>query len=197
MFRVFLETHQNQNLLTTSCCYWYIEFLEWTNFLGSLSEGLWDIFLVLLAKMHLKIDLSSDIYDANLDAMKICLKKLIWCYAFFDNIFHLETNVSQFSGISVTLCWYYGFFLQFTVQAIDNRSPMRMAEAIVIVKVNRNNFLPEFQGQPYRTILSENSNIGFSIFTVRARDRDIQVTVLFIWMSYVIHRWFINWLRSL
>ena len=64
---------------------------------------------------------------------------------------------------------------QFTVQAIDNRAPMRIAEAIVIVKVNRNNYLPEFQGMPYKTILSENSNIGFSVFTVRARDRDIQV----------------------
>ena len=61
------------------------------------------------------------------------------------------------------------------MQAIDKRAPMRIAEAIVIVKVNRNNFLPEFQGQPYKTILSENANIGFSVFTVRARDRDIQV----------------------
>ncbi len=68
------------------------------------------------------------------------------------------------------------FFVQFTVQARDNRSPERTAESTIIVKVNRNKYLPEFQGQPYRAIMSENDKVGGSVFTVRARDRDIQVS---------------------
>ena len=59
--------------------------------------------------------------------------------------------------------------------ARDNRSPERTAEATITVNVNRNNYLPEFQGQPYFNILSENSPPGTSVFMARARDRDIQV----------------------
>ncbi len=66
------------------------------------------------------------------------------------------------------------------MRARDNRQPERDANATVLVKVNRNNALPEFQGQPYRTILSENKQIDGSVFTVRARDRDIQVCFI-IW----------------
>ena len=61
------------------------------------------------------------------------------------------------------------------MRARDNREPVRETNATVLIKVNRNNALPEFQGRPYKTILSENQRIDGSVFTVRARDRDIQV----------------------
>lgn len=59
--------------------------------------------------------------------------------------------------------------------ARDNRQPERTAEATILIRVNRNNHLPEFQGQPYRTILSENTKVDGSVIQVIARDRDIQV----------------------
>ena len=75
-------------------------------------------------------------------------------------------NLQSFRG-----CEYF----QFLVRVRDNRQPEREANATILIKVNRNNALPEFQGEPYLTILSENKNIDGSVFTVRARDRDIQV----------------------
>ena len=47
------------------------------------------------------------------------------------------------------------------------------------IKVNRNLYLPEFQGQPYFVILSENEPVGASVFTAIARDRDIQVSAYY------------------
>ena len=47
----------------------------------------------------------------------------------------------------------------------------------MLVKVNRNNYLPAFQGQPYNTALSENKGTGNSVLTVVARDQDVQVRI--------------------
>jgi protocadherin Fat 4 len=63
---------------------------------------------------------------------------------------------------------------RFPVQARDNRSPERTVESIILIKVNRNKHLPDFQGQPYRMVLSENAKVSESVMTVRARDNDIQ-----------------------
>lgn len=58
---------------------------------------------------------------------------------------------------------------------MDDRTPPRSADVPVLVRVSRNDFLPEFQGQPYDVQLSENAPPGESVFTVIARDRDLQV----------------------
>ena len=62
--------------------------------------------------------------------------------------------------------------MQFRVRVQDNRSPQRQDVASVVVRVGRNDYLPEFQGQPYTTDVSENLQIDGSVFTVLARDRD-------------------------
>ena len=67
------------------------------------------------------------------------------------------------------------FVFQFVIRARDNRDPERSANAPIQVKINRNNRNPDFQGQPYRAIITENTAAGGSVLTVVARDRDIQV----------------------
>ena len=67
---------------------------------------------------------------------------------------------------------------QFNVRANDNRNPERDANSSILVRVNRNNFLPEFQGKPYEIDVTENNEVGDSVFTIVARDRDIQVGVV-------------------
>lgn len=60
----------------------------------------------------------------------------------------------------------------------DNRSPEREDFTSIVIKVGRNDYLPEFQGQPYRTDVSENLEVDGSVFTVLARDRDPNVSTL-------------------
>lgn len=67
------------------------------------------------------------------------------------------------------------FFFQFIVRASDNRIPQRSSNSTVTVTVIRDSYLPEFQGLPYNVDVSENNYVGQSVFTVIARDRDIQV----------------------
>ena len=62
-----------------------------------------------------------------------------------------------------------------TVRAKDNRSPERYSDSAINVGVTRNDHLPAYQGQPYDTDLSENTKVGGSVFTVIARDQDLQV----------------------
>ena len=81
-------------------------------------------------------------------------------------------TVTPCSNPAVTL---HETFFQFAVRARDNRDPERSADTTVVVKVNRNNENPKFQGQPYKTIVSENTRVGGSVIQVIARDRDIQV----------------------
>ena len=66
---------------------------------------------------------------------------------------------------------------QFKVNASDNRNPEKYASATVLIHVNRNNYLPEFQGQPYEIDVTENT----PVFTIVARDRDIQVKCFSLW----------------
>ena len=82
---------------------------------------------------------------------------------------HDKIRVNKFIRILLSL--------QFTVRARDNHAPERTTEVTVLVKVNRNNYLPSFQGQPYNTALSENKGTGNSVLTVVARDQDVQVRI--------------------
>ena len=57
----------------------------------------------------------------------------------------------------------------------DNRNPERTDDAEVEIKVNRNLYMPEFQGTPYKALISETAKIDSSVIELIARDRDRQV----------------------
>ena len=62
------------------------------------------------------------------------------------------------------------------VTARDQQSPFEQTgQATVRVNVRRNTQSPFFEGTPYNAQLSENSLVSTSVFTVVARDNDIQV----------------------
>ena len=63
------------------------------------------------------------------------------------------------------------------MSARDQRSPMRSSTVVLTVRVNRNEYLPEYQALPYEIEgLSESTPIGTTVGGVRARDRDRQVS---------------------
>lgn len=86
------------------------------------------------------------------------------------------------------------FFLQFSVLARDNGSPVRFSasRATVRITVFRNLFAPVFQGIPYAATLNFNSPSGNSVKQVNATDADAQVYV-FAWNEHI----FISYLKGL
>ena len=70
-------------------------------------------------------------------------------------------------------------FLQFTLRAYDNGSPVQQSSthAQVTVSVDRNQFGPQFIGKPYETTIRETLAISSSVLTLSARDSDPQTSV--------------------
>ena len=62
------------------------------------------------------------------------------------------------------------------VSAFDQGMPVRSANVPIRITIKRNQYPPEFQGAPYKQTVSENVINGTGIFTVRATDRDPQVS---------------------
>ena len=68
--------------------------------------------------------------------------------------------------------------MQMTVRARDQRLNERVTEATVIINVVRNRFLPSFVSEPYVVGVSENTQVGVSIYQVTAVDSDLTVSAL-------------------
>lgn len=68
--------------------------------------------------------------------------------------------------------------MQMTVRARDQRLNERVTDATVIINVVRNRFLPSFVSEPYVVGVSENTQVGVSIYQVTAVDSDLTVSAL-------------------
>ena len=66
------------------------------------------------------------------------------------------------------------YFFQLRIGVRDDHQLVRSDEADVIIRVTRSLSAPDFQGQPYEAEVSETAEVGASVFTLVARDRDIQ-----------------------
>ena len=71
------------------------------------------------------------------------------------------------------------------MRARDNHGPEKTTDVTVLIKVNRNNHLPIFQGQPYDVTLSENKGVGQLVYHTVARDKDKQVRLTLTLVAYI------------
>ncbi len=65
------------------------------------------------------------------------------------------------------------------VIAVDEGVPKRTAETEVSITVHRNQFLPEWEGLPYRQTVDEDVRNMTGVYTVRASDQDLQGDLIF------------------
>ncbi|XP_078316513.1 protocadherin Fat 4-like isoform X2 [Crassostrea virginica] len=63
---------------------------------------------------------------------------------------------------------------RFQVEASDQRTPERTANATVVVNVNKDQFSPQFIRTPYRSQTTENTPNGAIIFSTEAVDQDLR-----------------------
>lgn len=66
------------------------------------------------------------------------------------------------------------------VRACDQGQPIRCGEVSVQISVERNQFPPEWIGDPpFQQTVSENAKNGSGVYTVTAQDKDIKVLKTF------------------
>ena len=80
-------------------------------------------------------------------------------------------------GIKSLISNYCTLFLQFTVRARDQRINEKSTDESVSVNVVRNRFLPVFTQQPYSFSISENRDVGNSVYQIQASDPDLVVSI--------------------
>ena len=75
---------------------------------------------------------------------------------------------------NMTFCLF-----QLLVEAYDTQEPNNKGYATVIIKVERNEFGPEFQPTTYTVTKNDYDGIGEPVVTVNAIDKDITVRITF------------------
>ena len=75
---------------------------------------------------------------------------------------------------NMTFCLF-----QLLVEAYDTQEPNNKGYATVIIKVERNEFGPEFQPTTYTVTKNDYDGIGEPVVTVNAIDKDITVRIMF------------------
>ena len=74
---------------------------------------------------------------------------------------------------NMTFCLF-----QLLVEAYDTQEPNNKGYATVIIKVERNEFGPEFQPTTYTVTKNDYDGIGEPVVTVNAIDKDITVRIM-------------------